>query len=83
MGGQLGNMRHSSCGLKYPKCRNCHRYLFLCGHLKNLIYEATVETKENLIARILAAPKTSENTPRIFKSIFPYKAMQLIYERKD
>jgi len=48
---------------KSPKCRNCHWYLFLCGHLRNLIYESSVEAEEDLITWILAAGKAIEGTP--------------------
>ena len=54
----MGNVRYSTCG---------QRYVFLCGHLRDLIYEAPIEAEKNLKARILALRKAIENRPRIFK----------------
>jgi hypothetical protein len=48
-----------------------------------LIYETTVETEEDLIARILAAREAIENRARICKFVFLYKVMHIICERKD
>jgi len=68
-GGQLDNLRYSSCGLKSPKCRNCHRYLFLCSYLKNIFYETSVEAEEYLIARTLARREGIENRSSILRSV--------------
>jgi hypothetical protein len=68
-GGPLDNLRYSSCGLKSPKCRNCHRYLFLCDHLRNIICESSVEAEEDLIVRTLAGREAIENRSSIFRTV--------------
>ena len=50
-----------------PSHRNSRRYFFLCGYLKSPICEATVETEEYLISRILAACGTIQNMQGTFE----------------
>jgi hypothetical protein len=42
---------------------------FLCGNIKSLVYETPMETREELVARILVACLVVQQTPWIFESV--------------
>ncbi|GBM73987.1 hypothetical protein AVEN_121795-1 [Araneus ventricosus] len=46
-----------------------HLYFFFPGHLKSLVYETSVETPEDLIARIVTTSTGIQETPVSFERV--------------
>ncbi|GBN03622.1 hypothetical protein AVEN_206132-1 [Araneus ventricosus] len=61
--------RWRTCGLASSLTRPQPTGLFFWGHMKSLVYETSVDSAEDLVARIVVAADKINTTPGIFERV--------------